>query len=276
METNKFEEIARSKFEEREIQPSAASWSKLDAMLENASPSKKNNGINWFAIAAVFIGFVVIASFVFNETEFSSSSDLVNEGSTNEVLKNEKEFYNIQQKELLGNQNQQGVVVTSATNEEKNSIVGEIKKSLKSNDVQTKNERVVSTNPTKKNTKTSIILIKNSKETIASTKALNDTSVEKELENESNRQFANPNSSNQLIQNPKQVETVAITDIDLLLKNAQEKIAKQRVASSEKVDAIALLGDVEIEMQQTLQDKFFYALGEGFDYVKTSFVDRRN
>jgi hypothetical protein len=39
---------------------------------------------------------------------------------------------------------------------------------------------------------------------------------------------------------------------------------------------MALLGDVELEMEQTLQEKIFYAVEQGLDYMKTSFVDRGN
>ncbi|MFT7072500.1 MAG: hypothetical protein ACJAX3_001478, partial [Patiriisocius sp.] len=104
----------------------------------------------------------------------------------------------------------------------------------------------------------------------------NDTWVEKEIDNDLNKQFINPNSSDQLIQNTQKGESFATTDIDLLLKNAQEKIAKQGKSVKEKVDAMALLGDVELEMVQTLREKVFYALGEGLDYVKNSIVDRGN
>lgn len=284
METHKFEEIARSKFEEREIQPSAGAWDKLDTMLEEASPGKKNRGVNWFAIAAVFIGFIVIGSVVFNETEFLSSSDLVNEDTVNGVFKNEKELYNTkntQQKELLENQSQKDVVATSSINEQKNSTAQKIEKPSKSNSIQTKNaaiknERVASVAPVKKNVYSSKVEDQNLKEARVATKNSNDTWVEKEIDNDLNKQFINPNSSGQLIQNTRKAESLAATDIDLLLKNAQEKIAKQGKSSRVKVDAMALLGEVELEMVQTLREKVFYALGEGLDYVKTSIVDRGN
>ncbi|WP_415375695.1 hypothetical protein [Patiriisocius sp. Uisw_017] len=285
METHKFEEIARSKFEEREIQPSARAWDKLDAMLEEASPSKKNRGVNWFAIAAVFIGFIVIGSVVFNETEFLSSSDLVNEDPLNEVFKDEKKLYNTkntQQKELLENQSQKDAVATSSINEEKYSTEQKVEKPSKSSSMQTKNERLGSVILVKKNVNRSKgegQNVKYSKVTTTTTTTItnsNDTWVEKEIDNDLNKQFINPNSSDQLIQNTQKGESFATTDIDLLLKNAQEKIAKQGKSVKEKVDAMALLGDVELEMVQTLREKVFYALGEGLDYVKNSIVDRGN
>jgi hypothetical protein len=66
---------------------------------------------------------------------------------------------------------------------------------------------------------------------------------------------------------------VSMGEIDALLAQAQRDIAMERILSATKVDAQALLMDVELDLERTFRDRVFYALGEGFDYVKTTVVN---
>lgn len=71
-------------------------------------------------------------------------------------------------------------------------------------------------------------------------------------------------------------QNIFINDVNALLIAAQKDILTQEKVSTKNVDAMKLLGDVELEMKQTLRKMLFYALGQGVDYVKTSIVDRSN
>lgn len=68
MEPNKLENSFRDQLNKREIQPSEMSWDRLDAMLsvaENKKPKKRT----WMYIAASFLGFILIGSLFFNQSE---------------------------------------------------------------------------------------------------------------------------------------------------------------------------------------------------------------
>ena len=68
MEPNKLENSFREQLNKREIQPSEMSWDRLDAMLsvtENKKPKKRT----WMYIAASFLGFILIGSLFFKQSE---------------------------------------------------------------------------------------------------------------------------------------------------------------------------------------------------------------
>jgi len=67
MEPNKFENEFRNKLNEREINPSANTWDRIDAMLTVAEKPKRN--LKWLYIAASLLGFGIIGSFYFNQKE---------------------------------------------------------------------------------------------------------------------------------------------------------------------------------------------------------------
>lgn len=73
MARNKMEKEFSEKLNQREIQPSAAAWDRLDAMLSSAEaqpqiiPVRRN--FKWLYIAASFLGFLLIGTLFFKEGE---------------------------------------------------------------------------------------------------------------------------------------------------------------------------------------------------------------
>jgi hypothetical protein len=67
-------------------------------------------------------------------------------------------------------------------------------------------------------------------------------------------------------------------EIDLLLKEAQRDILLNDIYNEQtkKVDASALLAQVEGELNQSFRDKVFEALKSSFITVKTAVADRKN
>ncbi|RNL84500.1 hypothetical protein ED312_13810 [Sinomicrobium pectinilyticum] len=65
-------------------------------------------------------------------------------------------------------------------------------------------------------------------------------------------------------------------EIELLLAEAQREIDSQRIIIKQTgtVDAMALLEEVETELDQSFRDKVFEALKEGFVKVKTAVANR--
>ena len=63
-----------------------------------------------------------------------------------------------------------------------------------------------------------------------------------------------------------------------LLAKAQREIELQRILnnSNYKIDAAALLSDVESELERSFRDKVFDALGEGYQKIRTAVAERNN
>lgn len=72
MEPNKLEKQIREKISAREINPSAASWDRLDAMLSVAEKKKPKRNFKWFFIAAGIVGFVFVGMFLLNQNNTNS------------------------------------------------------------------------------------------------------------------------------------------------------------------------------------------------------------
>lgn len=82
MEPNNIENQFREKLNNRVIQPSPNSWDRLDAMLTVADPSvsqlakqKPKRNFRWMYFAASFLGFVLIATVFFSQTEDAIDSE---------------------------------------------------------------------------------------------------------------------------------------------------------------------------------------------------------
>ena len=84
MEQNNIENQIREKLNQREIQPSANAWDRLDAMLSVEEQKPKRN-FKWISIAAIFVGFTLIGIFMMNKE--SSTDNVIPSNSI--VLENE-------------------------------------------------------------------------------------------------------------------------------------------------------------------------------------------
>ena len=71
---------------------------------------------------------------------------------------------------------------------------------------------------------------------------------------------------------------ITVEEVDALLANAQREIKNQRILfeATQKVDAAALLLDVELELERSFRDKVFDVLGDGFQKIRTAVTERNN
>ena len=72
MEQNKIENQIKKKLNDRTIQPSAASWDRLDAMLNSTENEKAKPNYNWLAIAAAVVVFFGLG-FLYTTTSTSTT-----------------------------------------------------------------------------------------------------------------------------------------------------------------------------------------------------------
>jgi hypothetical protein len=72
--------------------------------------------------------------------------------------------------------------------------------------------------------------------------------------------------------------TVSDAEINVLLDQAQKDIALHNLynESTKKVDANALLRDVETDLEQSFRERAFKAIKSGYNYVKTTVTERNN
>ncbi|MAL58652.1 MAG: hypothetical protein CMC14_01245 [Flavobacteriaceae bacterium] len=257
----KFEENIREKLQERELTPSKEAWAKLSAKLDTQAPQKRNNTFIWFAVAASFVGILLVTTLFFSKEKVNTQ--LVNETPI-EVLDANEQF-----------QNEGGIASENISEEKDNEIPAE-----KIEEAQLPKSNIAKTekNPAsiKKETITPLIEIQNqNKEVIA----LNEAKTEKEPTKEElfiNKKVDEVVIAVQKIQNEN--NTVTPDEIDALLAKAQRDISNNRIlqANTQKVDAAALLLDVETELERSFRDRVFDALGEGFNKVRSAVAERNN
>jgi hypothetical protein len=75
----------------------------------------------------------------------------------------------------------------------------------------------------------------------------------------------------------EQYSAVTDAEVDSLLKRAQDEILRDKIFNKDKtVDALALLTEVEEELDQSFRDQIFNSLKAGFIKVRTAVADRNN
>lgn len=286
MEPTKFEEQSREKFEEREMQPSANAWDNLEKMLDAHAPAKKKSPFRWFAIAATFIGFIIIASIVFNKARILDNPEFVEETIPSQILETKEMIPQgdriiapkIEQNEMVATKNE--TKEDALTNENvissSNDVLKKKETLARSHNSNARNSNKNKRENAQTSSKNKSVSFQKPKKAIAFAD-LNDTkTAPRSSISEKNKEETALVVQNEAQQTEEIVTAIAKTNVDQLLKAAREKIRNDSERQAKKIDAMALLGDIEMANEQSLRTKVFYALGEGLDYVKSSVIDRGN
>ncbi|MBX2828350.1 MAG: hypothetical protein KTR22_09310 [Flavobacteriaceae bacterium] len=273
----KFEENIREKLEERELQPSEGAWGKLESRL-GTTPQQKKPTYFWMAIAASLVGILFIGSWLFFGNG-PKENELVNE----DRIENPKDFNPLKEKENeirlpVNDLEEEQVAVTQE--ETPKSQEGAVQEEV----IEDK-EAVAITNTFKENTiqtKESVnsVVAEHKEETVFQERSIEENTAVA-VESQEEEQFIQQ-KVDQVIEEVKKIQeknsTVSAAEIDALLAKAQRDIAAKRILNSnqQKVDAQALLMDVEVELERSFRDRVFDALGEGFTKVRTAVAERNN
>jgi len=242
---NKLEEHIKEKLAERKIVPSKDSWDRVASGMSGPTKVQSNKRFLFYTVAACFIGFLAIG-FVY----ITNTSNTLPLEVTDTTEKEPPVFQpqSIAKKENASNS--ELVVVKKAAEP---ITTGVIKTRITSNatneepllkDVPQLNEVATKDFSSKENAliaeKLDLVLAK------VSTMEANNTAVTE-------------------------------AEVDSLLRIAQKELLADNVLQqSGKVDAMALLIEVEDELNQTFRDRLFQKLKEGFFKVHTAVVDRNN
>ncbi|MBW1294301.1 hypothetical protein [Aquimarina litoralis] len=275
----KFEDNIREKLEQRTIQPSKTVWEQLDQELDAQNGQKKIKRYWWIGVAASVAGFLIIATLYMNTSnEIIPSNNHLVETTTekednseleenNEVLKTKPETQVVANEKIIKTQEK---VIKTPIKEKKQVALEKTKiapnNAIASSDKITQAEEV-------------------SSEIIEETKAIKSSvvssdpvrGIEKPLEID---KAVIQNKISDIVAQVQQLEQnnrkVTDEEIDALLKNAQLEITTQQILQSNKVNASALLLDVESELDESFKDRVFEALKTGFEKLKTTVAERDN
>ena len=246
---NRLEEHIKTRLQDREIVPSSEAWSKISRELKSEKRPSSNNKY-WWAIAAGVIGVSVVSTAIFK----SQSSLDVNENPIvveDETVKEDKS--NKREKTLQIN-NEESALPNNVLVVETVSNSDEQTEEKPYDSAQEYEDRFEDTTAT---TNTPLNDMENVTELAINSK------LEEVME--------------QI--NVMEENAMAVTDaeIDSLLMMAQrELLTKKALQENGKVDAMALLNEVELELYDDQHNSLFIRLKESFFKLRTAVADRNN
>lgn len=235
----KFEDSIKEKLEKRRLEPSTEAWNRLSEKLETNTERSSKKTYVWIGIAASLVGIFLMTYTFFKTSEVSNQNPVLVDTETQEI-------------ETLqsGKVNQEEQVFMEQPHME---VVGTLENVTKTN--ETKNESITYS------VKTTHVAQTESLE--ASQKILKDT-----LHEPLSRETEIAQTETQ--EHPIKTET----DVDALLKEAQQKLKHTTTEKDYAIDAKALLQDVEADLDESFRAKVFETLITGYKKVKTAVAQR--
>lgn len=247
-----FEDNIREKLQERELQPSEAAWEKLESRLGN-QPETGNSKTIWWSIAAGLTGILIVASFFLNPETTPGVTDAVveienasEEDITEKPPLQEADIKSFAVSEEPVSEEKKGNTFTKEVITAHNEIVKEHSKEAIAHREQ---EEKVKLLPVVLEAKEATFMETQVEMVVARVKAMQGDS-----------------------------DTITPEAVETLLAEAQQAIETRRILdeAAGKVDAAALLQDVETELERSFRDQVFDMLGEGFQKIRTAVTERNN
>ncbi len=246
MALNKFEKHIQKQLEEREIQPSSDTWLKLnDRLDETVIEQPKKRSYFWYAVAACLVGLIIFSAVFFKATTAITESNI-------QVVEDAKKAIDAVENLQKSEDQRNAVVVVSTEIVPEEKAEDQVAKvNIEVAEKEAYDEQLVAAP-----NGIQVSLHGSSKE-IINTKVLQVLAQVDDLEQD------------------KAVLTDA--EVDSLLRKAQEEILRAKLFRSDhSVDAMALLSEVENELDKSFRDQIFESLKSGFLKARTAFADRNN
>jgi len=265
----KFEDNIREKLQEREIQPSSKAWKKLTTKLDSQQ-KRGNKKVLWYSIAAGFVGILIVTSLVFDNssTKLEKNKILVDDNTI--IVDNRNNEINIIPVKILtekiASQDSDSKKYFYRYKKRGDNIVSEKKPVLIKNNVK-KPEVIFTSNEAKvTNNEYRQFEITSNKDIV---KIVHENTFVDSKVDEVVAQVQALQKNNKMI---------SLQEIDVMLIKAQHKIQMKRILNDKtnKINATALLNNVELELETSFRDKVFEALGNGFNVIRTALVERNN
>ena len=277
----KFEENIREKLQERELQPSKEAWNKLSDTLEK-EPQKKKNRRLLMAVAAGFVGVLLVVSFLLDSKNNTNIDQIVVEDNITPQVEEKITIDSNNEESIV--ENTTGSMAEVETKREENFSENENIRKNNRTEIVVNTQNDMNTLIEKDGTYHEEIQTPVEDEVIHDSVAFNtkdEKTVEEEPVKTKNDLFID-NKVKEVITAIEQIKKdknmITADDIDALLNKAQRDISDNRILNSNdrKVDATALLIDVENELERSFRDRVFEALGNGFNKIRTAVVERNN
>ena len=254
----KFEEQLKDKLEERSLQPSAESWTKLSERLDAEEKKTKFPWFWWMGIAAaVIITLTVVMQTLGPKNTEQSLPQVVEQEVKDDFNNTEKSnTTEINTIELASENNEVEVGSKGQDKENKTEIINYKSATKRKVDTQLAVEQNIEENSSK-----DVVNFKNEQQTIIE-EAIIDKAAVAEAIKDINTQKTN----------------VTDREVDSLLKVASKELFKDKLhkEANRTVDAKSLLEDVEDEMGQSFRSKVYEVLKDGYKTVKTAVAQRND
>lgn len=255
MAQNKLENQIREKLNSREIQPSAQTWDRLDAMLTVAEEKKAKRSFGWLYIAAGILVFVSAGMFFFSQ----NGADIQ---SQNSVVGTESKKSPVEK----GNKLEAPIV---EKNQENQIVINQFQSSpeAQSNNLERSGKNQKSINQ-------SVADNQNNQN-----QSNNQIIRDKEIEFQNNSDVA-------LKDLPKTVEpkeiifknsknSTALTD-EQLLASLDNSVKKSNKKASVTIDAKNLLSQVDGELEMTFREKVIDKVSKKYKKIEVALANRNN
>jgi len=253
MAPDKLEQHIRVKLQQREIAPSERAWQRISEGLQHTAPKQKQTAA-WYAIAASFVALVALSLFYFQNAsveEPKAAGVVVSKPNRPEKGAGISGVQGQKEEEVTVKDPAQRAVITETTLQKKMVPFGLAEKAQSPN----------------KDLGTGKTEVENMESTVAPGLVQVSEAVLSEKITEVMAQ----------VQQMEQTQGVSESEIDSLLHAAQRAIITERLfTKSNEVNAMALLAEVEEELDQSFRDQIFESLKAGFLKVRTAVADRNN
>lgn len=257
MEPNKFENHIKEKLKNRKIRPSAGAWGKIQDRL-NTSEKPKNNRVLWYSIAASFVGLLMVSALFFQSNNNDLDSDI-------QIVDTKKEESNGVRKELPTESEENSNRSVEDPTQKKLAVEENSDPEL----IRLKKEAVQQYGITEKNENTLVATEETEYRELKLNNLIEDSEERIDLK------IAKVLAQVDLLE--QNDETVTDAEIDSLLRAAQRELFIENMyKSGGSVDAMALLNEVEDELDQSFRNQIFEKLKSGFVKVRTAVADRNN
>lgn len=234
------------KLDGRKLAPSPRAWARIEAELEKNKGKEHGKHLNWAAIAAAVVVLVALSIFIFNDTGAVHTMEET-------IVVDKKPEENVPQMPTSKETGLETLVINEHE-DAKGEVTTMATKKGTSPPLDAHRAQVVSAMHKKEV----------SKKLDSVTRGVDDQII---------------NKANEVLAMVTTMEgnSIAVTEaeIDSLLTKAREDILKERMFNAQsKVDAMALLDEVELELFEESRDQLFDALKTSFFKLRTAVADR--
>ena len=257
MAPDKFEKYIKEKMRQREITPSEEAWSRIAGQLPEEEEKRKKPYF-WYSIAASFIGILIIGIYVTQspQPELDSPAQVVATEEDNSDSGKDKQLKDAQEIKQIPETKQVEMLVQTPEKKESDNAVDNMV-----------NETIISSPEQELAVAETAIPVKENTIPPGEIKKREDLIIEAKItEVVAEVRLLEINS-----------EALTEAEVDSLLRKAQGELLKEKIFKSDRsVDAMALLNEVEDELDRSFRDQIFDRLKSGFNKVRTAVADRNN